>query len=64
MTDLAQSPIRDLIAQLALIEDFRRVSPTHPTSGAPDAPSSTSAALLIAEQDIIAELRRPGRRSL
>lgn len=61
MTDLTHSPIRDLIAQLARIEDIRRVTPTHTTRNTPGAPTSTVAALELAEQDIIEELRRPDR---
>lgn len=59
MSDLTRPPIRDLIAQLARIEDLRRVTPAHVIDGTSGAPSH--AALSVAEQDIINELRRPGR---
>ncbi|XAS74895.1 hypothetical protein V3G39_09435 [Dermatophilaceae bacterium Sec6.4] len=61
MSAVARPAIRDLIGQLARIEDILRVTPTHVTGRRSSEPSPVMAALLITEQDIIKELRRPGR---
>lgn len=60
MTDLADLPVRMLIAQLAQIEDAIRTTPTFTTATDGPAPlNGDLLALLARERDIIAELRRP-----
>jgi hypothetical protein len=60
VTDLADLPVRMLIAQLAQIEDAIRTTPTFTTATDGPAPlNGDLLALLARERDIIAELRRP-----
>lgn len=61
MSDLSNVPVRDLIAELAHIADLLRSAPTHATERTPDPLHQDLTALVSAEQNIIDELRRPGR---
>jgi len=60
VTDLADLPVRALIAQLAQIEDAIRTTPTFTLAAGEPAPLNGDLLELLArERDIIAELRRP-----
>lgn len=62
MTDLADLPVRMLIAQLAQIEDAIRTTPTFTTATDGPAPlNGDLLALLARERDIIAETAAPRR---
>lgn len=58
---MTRPAIRDLIGQLARIEDILRVAPAPATGNDSGTPSPVRVSLLVAEQDIIKELRRLGR---
>ena len=59
MSDLRPRSIRDLIAELADIEDRLRVTATHAHDNARSANGDDMTTLVAAERNIIEELRRP-----
>lgn len=61
MSDLREVSVRDLIAELARLEDLLRLTRTRAAERTPNLLNQDLTALVSAEQDIIDELRRPGR---
>lgn len=58
MSDLTLRPVRELIGELARIADLRRAIPAHGADRHRLDPEHVDAALAVAEERIIAELRR------